>query len=222
MKKIIVFTCLFFIIVWGAYYWQFGRHSGFSFSNDTAVWAQFGDYLGGVISPILTFISVVLLIRSVDLQRKANESLLHETRRQEKLEELKFFEVSFYNLIDSQNRLYEKFFIIDFVNDRGKIYSNEAVTFLEDYIVTLNNSGEEGMEVSKKIEILDPEDNIFAVTRRFYLIVKSINERAPSDKKEIYYEVLINSTDYKLICLMVIATVYFDWGVIEDIVTVKF
>ncbi len=94
MKKIIYFSLCFIGVVILAYVFNFNTGKGLS--KSTEVWAQFGDYLGGVVNPILTFLSIVLLIKSVNLQREANSSLILENKRQEHLDYLKNFESRFY------------------------------------------------------------------------------------------------------------------------------
>lgn len=78
----------------GAYYLNFGIDG--DISQKTDIWGQFGDYLGGVLNPILSFISIYLLINSLSLQHRANASLVDEIKRQEKLEEFKKFEFRFF------------------------------------------------------------------------------------------------------------------------------
>ncbi len=52
-----------------AYFQHF--HSGFSF--DQSVWGQFGDFLGGTINPILSFLSLLALVFTVALQARQLE-----------------------------------------------------------------------------------------------------------------------------------------------------
>ena len=53
-----------FVVVLLAYIWRF---SGGDIGGPTE-WAQFGDYMGGVINPILGFITVYLLLHSLNFQ----------------------------------------------------------------------------------------------------------------------------------------------------------
>ena len=64
-----------------AYLWQFG---GKGLSPLQEHWGQFGDYLGGVLNPLLGYASVVLLALTLHAQHK----VLEETRRQSVLQEL--------------------------------------------------------------------------------------------------------------------------------------
>ena len=53
------------IAVWFFYLRSFGP---FGLSTDQAVWGQFGDFVGGVINPFLTFLSLIALLMTVKLQ----------------------------------------------------------------------------------------------------------------------------------------------------------
>lgn len=81
-------------------------------TQDADVWGQFGDFMGGVLNPILSFISICLLIRSVTLQVQSNSTLKQEIKRQELLEDYKKFEVRFFCLIESQDSNYNKLRIV--------------------------------------------------------------------------------------------------------------
>ncbi|OXR49602.1 hypothetical protein PuT2_07385 [Pusillimonas sp. T2] len=58
-----------FILALSAYGIWFGVMQGFSLSKDPAYWAQFGDYLGGTIGPIVGLATIVLLVITLNLQR---------------------------------------------------------------------------------------------------------------------------------------------------------
>lgn len=87
MKKVILSAAGVIIGVCLIYYLNFGING--NLSNKTDVWGQFGDYLGGVVNPILSFITIYLLLNSIKLQREANSTLVDEVKRQESLEEYK-------------------------------------------------------------------------------------------------------------------------------------
>lgn len=72
----------------GAYYNHFGRNLGNGFSEKVEVWAQFGDYFGGLLNPVIAFVAFLWLVRSVKLQqeelRKMNTEIEATRRLQEK------------------------------------------------------------------------------------------------------------------------------------------
>jgi len=55
------------IIALGAYTLQFHHHC---FSSDPAEWGQFGDYLGGILNPIVAFGAFLWLVASVKFQKE--------------------------------------------------------------------------------------------------------------------------------------------------------
>jgi hypothetical protein len=62
----------------GVLIYQYVNIFGGEISNKQEVWGQFGDYIGGVMNPLIGMFSLVLLLQNLDLQRK----LLHQTREQ--------------------------------------------------------------------------------------------------------------------------------------------
>ncbi|WP_145499395.1 hypothetical protein [Yersinia bercovieri] len=193
---------------------------GPGFSHKTEAWGQFGDYFGGVLNPILTFTSVVLLIRSIDLQREANKSLIIENKRQEKLENRKDFEFRFYNLIDSQKKLFDDFYILAPEISGDITYENsEAVDYIERIILASNQRGIIGDQIITIISNIDSNSNdqIYSSIRKFYLSVKLINTKITKEngfeEKDIkeYFETLINFSDFALVRLIVISVNYMTW-----------
>lgn len=213
MKVIIYFGALLIISVISIYMYNFNY--GMGFSKSTEIWGQFGDYLGGVLNPILTFLSIVLLIKSIDLQRKTNEDIIKENRRQEKLDYLKFFEVRFYSLIDAQRIAFDKFKLIK--PDNEEIKHAEAVNYLEEVILDMKNKGESKKNIENYISKCDVSESIYSSTRRFYLLLKLIDQKLPNKEKNEYYEVVLNLTDYPLVRLMVLVLCLYDWDIVNYI-----
>jgi len=181
------------------------------FSDSKGDWGTFGDYVGGVLNPILSFISIVMLINSINLQREANNSLIEDSKRQSKLEDKRSFEVSFYNLIEAER---EEFKELELILPNGTFKSVKAVNELENYItnyIEVNNS-----TLSETSAILGGIDDasgmaIFSVVRGFYVLTKLINEKCPIEDREHYIDVCVSLTPVKAINILVIAVVYFDW-----------
>ncbi|MBL0518510.1 hypothetical protein [Aeromonas caviae] len=219
MKKILSTSFLIIIIAWGAYYLNFGIDG--DISQKTDVWGQFGDYLGGVLNPILSFISIYLLINSLSLQHRANASLVDEIKRQEKLEEFKKFEFRFFHLIDSLDKTFSRFKVcigeIDSKDDRAfeEYNGGAAVTYIEDSIIVLvDNVVDKGVIIAW-LDDVDSDDCLFSVVRRFYLIVKLIEEN--NFDHDDYQEMLVNLTDIKIITLVAIACSYYQWDIVNYI-----
>lgn len=213
MKKIILFSVFFIAVVVLAYILNFNTGKGIS--KSTEVWAQFGDYLGGVVNPILTFLSIVLLIKSVNLQREANSSLIIENKRQAHLDYLKNFETRFYNLIDAQRAAFENFKLSG--ADGEDIKGGEGVNYLEDYILSKKDEGSSRIDIANGVSECDVSELIHSSARRFYLLLKLIDEKLSGEEKKEYYEVLINLTDFPLVRLMVLTLCLYDWEIIKYI-----
>ncbi|ADD69574.1 conserved hypothetical protein [Denitrovibrio acetiphilus DSM 12809] len=97
------------VIVVLSYIYHFYYLLKYSLSNDTAAWAQFSDYVGGLLNPVLSFIALVLLIKSLTLQNEANKSLKEELRNNEQTEKLRMFETQFFNMLNSQSMALDSF-----------------------------------------------------------------------------------------------------------------
>lgn len=86
MKKIIfVFAAgvLLIFSVAGTYYLYVG--AGRPISHDGIDWAVFGNYFGGVLGSLLSFISILLLVYTVELQRKQLDNAQYEMRKRDML-----------------------------------------------------------------------------------------------------------------------------------------
>lgn len=218
MKATIGIAAFFIVAVWGLYFYNFGKLSHLSASKE--VWGQFGDYVGGVINPLLSFITIILLIKSLNEQQVANKSLIKENKRQERLENLKKLESRFYNLIDLQQKGFGDFFIeyeISVSLPKKKFQGPFAASFIERNVMQLVDSGASHDDIRSALESWDSHDHLMSLVRRFYLLIKLIDDKAEVDDKEEFYETLINLTDIKLLTIVCIMVSYYDWDNIRYI-----
>lgn len=207
------------VAILSLYYYQFGVGPTM-LSRGRDVWGQFGDYFGGVLNPILSFISILLLIRSVNLQLVANKSLIDENRRQESLDKRKSFEYRFYNLLEAQKGGFNDFYVImPTPNGSVKYDGVSAVNKIESLVKTTLNRGISGIAITNMLEKLDDQsdDKMFSFFRRFFLIIKLIEDEVCEENgflkgdKEKYIEVLINLSDFSVVRLFCIGIIYFEW-----------
>ncbi|WP_421715687.1 putative phage abortive infection protein [Arcobacter arenosus] len=138
LKVFIIIGAIFILCVLMFYLIKFS-HLGIS--NDQAIWAQFGDYFGGVLNPVFAFLAFIALLITIKLQNealnqskdeleltrkeleksaKAQEEQSASLKLQNKATELQIFENTFFKLIEL------------WVNTRtnikyGKYYGLEAV-----------------------------------------------------------------------------------------------
>ena len=229
MNKIKGICGLILVAAWAGYYIHFGIDG--SLSQKTEVWGQFGDYVGGVVNPILSFVTIYLLINSIGLQRESNDNLTSEIKRQEKLEEYKKFELRFFRLIESQEESFSRFKICisQKENDDDHLDSNEgilnggaAVTFIEDCLLPLKEAGVSKERITEWLHGLDDDGSYFSLVRRFYLILKLVdaNTLTKSERDEMY-ETLVNLTDIKVISIIAILSLHYDWYAIKYIKATK-
>lgn len=97
-----------------AYLWQFGSQ-GVPPKQDT--WGQFGDFMGGILNPLIAGAALIALLYGIQLQRAelastkaelTNSNELMDQQRQ--LLELQTFESTFFKLLDHLDSLREAVF----------------------------------------------------------------------------------------------------------------
>lgn len=207
-KYLIAIATVVIVIIPILYFYQFYLVLDYPWSKDQGVWSNFGSFLGGTISPILSFITIFLLIQSLNHQNLANEKLIEQIETNIENENLRTFENLFFNLISLQKEIYNRFKIyVLFNNEKHTLYNEEAVKKIEDL---LDQQFENCIQINEIIELyetIDEEYNIYDVLRSFTSIVKLIEEKLKTEQnRKSYYEKLINLTDYahlRLICASV-------------------
>lgn len=189
---------------------------GASTAEDFAVWGQFGDYMGGSLNPILSFISIMLLIKSLNLQNETNLDLRNELRENKRNEKLRSLGLLFFNMINSQKLLLDNF-SFDFPNGvmpekRGAA----AIMHIEDGVHLLRQIGAKDTAITNFLTALDSTDQIYGILRAFYITVKMVTEKlsdendfTANDRRE-HLLTLINFTDYAQFRLVLMAIQFLD------------
>lgn len=77
LSKTFVF-CLF--VACGALLAYVARFAKFGWSDSQEVWGQFGDFLGGVINPVVGLLTAFLVLMSVSIQRKELKASVQEMK----------------------------------------------------------------------------------------------------------------------------------------------
>lgn len=207
------------IIFFGApiYYWyQFSYKLNFPLSESQEVWGQMGDFLGGILNPVLTFISVFLLIYSVNCQLHANKTLENQIEIGKKNENLRTFESSFFHLVGCQADIFQNFKVNILENDiKQTVFQDDAVRKIE--------KATESLLVSKSLEEiknfykdLNRQYNLYEILRAFNVIVSLIDDVLTDEKgfsigdREIYYLRLINVTRFSNLILVCITVQFLD------------
>jgi len=107
-----------------------------AFSDDKAVWGQFGDYFGGVLNPILSFfalIAVLLSLRSqskeVAAARKEASAAIAMQLEQTKVFQQQSFESAFFGLIQLHLKNLERVRAPDGVDGHGTVFELISIKF---------------------------------------------------------------------------------------------
>ncbi|MDP5145259.1 hypothetical protein ORI98_02235 [Shewanella sp. ULN5] len=86
--------CLMVVVV-TSYVFQFYFNLGYELSEQPSDWVDFGGFFNELVSPLLSFVSLVLLIQSLNPQNQANTELRAEVQLNHKNEQLRSFETYF-------------------------------------------------------------------------------------------------------------------------------
>ncbi|MFL9955623.1 hypothetical protein PQR65_19750 [Paraburkholderia nemoris] len=193
-----------------AYWYQFVIVLGYGAATDGASWENFGSYFGGVAGPVLTFISLLFIIKSFRLQNEANESLKNQLKDNEKSEKLKSFSVLFFNMIESQKNLLEKFKLVFPVNGASVVKRGaDAIMSVENDIAGLRKIGASDASIKQYMQNIDGSDQIFGILRAFYISVKMVLEKLSNEEgfsreqREDYLNTLLNFTDFAQLRLVI-------------------
>lgn len=215
---VIVLAILAVVGVIFSYIWRFYYELNFGVSSDPAVWGQLGDYMGGILNPLLSFISIVLLIKSLGLQNQANKGLIEEIEITRRTEKVRSFEAQLFNMIDSQRQAFDSLKIQCKQGKKTQTkLSTEAVVAIEDEIERLRSIRKGDSDIKLFLDATDTFDQLFRTTRIFYIMVKMITEKlADSEgftKKDrgMHFLTLINFTDFALLRLILINMQFSDF-----------
>ena len=204
-----------FIVIMAYFgYFYLNLNSGFSDSPDA--WSGFGDYFGGLLNPLLSFLALVLLIRSLEAQRNANDCLTNQIENSEHSEKLRKFENLFFGLISSQREIYKDLKINVKIHHKSQELSAEKALFVMDARIEFLRSQNALSMIKEYIDEIDSNDRIYSLIRAFSLTVRLISERladqekfSVKDRKE-YFKTLINLTEFTHFRLVLIGLMYLE------------
>ncbi|WP_221750769.1 MULTISPECIES: hypothetical protein [Pseudomonas] len=223
IKTPIFFAALAIAGAWLAYAVNF--FEGFSFSKEKGDWGTFGDFVGGFANPILTFITTYMLIKSLGLQKDANQAILDQNLqiresegRQRELEDLRSFEATFYSLADVAR---QEFSNLKIKSIEGLEYrEGAAVSYIEEEIIkTLEENISAGSETDflKVFNDLDDRSSmgVFSSVRSFFILFKVVCENCPLSSKGIYIDICTYIMPIKFLNLVCLAKAFSDWKILE-------
>lgn len=218
MAKIFGFFTIF--ITWFFYFINFNYGTGFS--AEKGDWGTFGDFVGGVANPILTFITMLMLIKSINLQKEANDSLIRQNSqmlvdsiRQKKMDDLRSFESSFYSLGEVSRQEFNNLKILGF--DSVIYESSAAVAYIEKYLHS-ECAKKNAVNLSQDFISLDDRScmAIYSAVRSFYVLFKLTQESCPDEYKERYMEICTYTMPVKFIHLVSLSYVFSEWKIMKN------
>lgn len=213
MNRYVVFASASIVLVALAYFVNFYLKLGFGISTKVSDWAALGDYMGGLLGPMLNFITIFILVKSLVFQRVSNEELRAEIERNRKIDRLRSFENLFFNMLETQKNIFEALNLDVEVDGEVISYNDaEAVAVLEENIEDLRKAGASVEKIGKYLEEIDSSDKFFGALRSFYITVRMISEKLSDEEgfkledRESHYLTLINFTNFshvRLVMLMI-------------------
>ncbi|WP_417422340.1 hypothetical protein [Halomonas sp.] len=217
MNRYVAFAGISIFLVVFIYYANFSLRLGLPISSNVSNWASLGDYMGGVLGPVLNFITIFILVKSLVFQRHANEKIREEIENNRKVEKLRSFESLFFNMIESQSKIFDSLFIE--VEIDGKLIVKkdaEAALLIEENIESLRAEGISNQDINEYLEDVDSFDKFFGLLRSFYITVRMIAEKLSNDEgfsskdREEHYLTLINFTSFTHVRLVILMVQFLD------------
>lgn len=203
MKKgfwlyILLATASCILLILGSYVGWFFFHLERNVSSSGEQWGQFGDFVGGILNPLLSFMTICILIKTSLAQEKQTEIL-------DKREKNKRFDDRFYAMV---TQLKQSFDNLSF--NFGTNFKWDGVKLIKLMEDTLFN----GKDMTH-LQTPQYRNAIFPVVRQFYLLLKMIKDefnKGNIDEQELsdYYVWLINCTDYNLLRFVIFSSCYYD------------
>jgi len=118
-----------FLIVLGLYIAYF---KNLSVTNDSATWGTFGDYLGGTLNPIISFLALIGLLYTIHQQAQEMQATREELKqaaeqqhRQADIFNLQQFESTFFSLLEQHNKAVEKIEAESIFEELHNIYNKK-------------------------------------------------------------------------------------------------
>lgn len=95
--------------------WIYRNNFNGDFSGTHEHWGQFGDYLGGLLNPIVGLITLLLLVRTLELQRTELQEQREEIRRQNNILQRQTIEQALFSWIkDYKSQLAAFSYCVDY------------------------------------------------------------------------------------------------------------
>lgn len=166
-------------------------------STDGAHWANFGEYIGGVLSPIFAFAALIALLYSISIQSNELNKSVNALQNQNKIIERQNFEATFFQMMRFYNEIVQQLRITkpDDITERGAIEGKAAITYLLkklNFFHKVKYPGKEETVISRlnnDYEAIYQEygNYIGHYFRMIYNILKFINNSKLDNAEKIFY-----------------------------------
>jgi uncharacterized membrane protein len=155
-------------------------------------WGQFGDYFGGVLNPIFSFLGLVAILVTLRLQISQTRQSLKDTVRQNKRADLIQFQTTFFQLVALHNNI-----MTDAAVPTGlgtTLRGRDAYRLLQARIESIRRrnsaKNDEGLEIYQLVYLRN-EDLLAHYFRNMYHIIKFIDMNDLADRQ--YYADLLRA-----------------------------
>lgn len=198
--KPLILSVVFLAAVWGVYFWHFNN----GLSNSQGDWGTFGDFTGGVVNPLLNFITIYILISQF-------KSVKGDLDKQRFDESVKAFESSFFTFTTIALNEF-KSFELKVGEDSHK--GSGAVSYIEAYFEYHCNSGN---DIKQKFDDIDrlSHDGIYSLVSSFCVVFKLIDETCPPSVKGKYLSLFSMLLPTKITYLLSMAEVATSWALLK-------
>lgn len=193
-------SIVFLAAVWGVYFWQFNN----GFSTSQGDWGTFGDFTGGVVNPLLNFITIYVLITQF-------KTLKNDLDKQRFDEAVKAFESSFFTFTTIALNEYKTFEL-----KVGDIVYKGAgsIGYIEGYF---EQHSKLGADMNVKFNEIDQlsHDGVYSLVSSFCVVFKLIEETCPAEVKDKYISLFSMLLPTKMTYLLSMAEVSTKWKLLK-------
>ncbi|TCA32895.1 hypothetical protein E0H66_21690 [Rhizobium leguminosarum bv. viciae] len=174
-------------------------------------WGTFGDFLGGVLNPVLTFLSFMALLFTIILQQreihgaKEDAKVLQDQRRADRLSSERMqFENTFFQMVSIHNTIVNSI-DVDRGPSKNQLHGRECFKHFRDEMQTFYNADATTDELTKSLAAHDHlwrsyQNDLAHYYRYLYNIIRFINE---SDVNKTRYIRILRAqlSDFELLVL---------------------
>ncbi|WP_320203400.1 putative phage abortive infection protein [Agrobacterium rosae] len=174
-------------------------------------WGTFGDFLGGVLNPVLTFLSFMALLFTIILQQreihgaKEDAKVLQDQRRADRLSSERMqFENTFFQMVSIHNTIVNSI-DVDRGPSKNQLHGRECFKHFRNEMQTFYNADATTDELTKSLAAHDHlwrsyQNDLAHYYRYLYNIIRFINE---SDVNKTRYIRILRAqlSDFELLVL---------------------